>query len=43
MEVDDQQLARFMEAAHCSLEQAQFFLEACGGSFDRALTMFHGE
>ena len=41
-EVDDQQLARFLEATHCSVEQAQFFLEASGGAFDRALNMFYG-
>lgn len=41
-EVDDQQLARFLEATHCSVEQAQFFLEASGGVYDRALNMYYG-
>lgn len=40
MEVDDEAVARFMSAAHCDAEQAQFFLEACGGNHDRALHMF---
>lgn len=42
MEVDDEAVARFMSAAHCDAEQAQFFLEACGGNHDRALHMFLG-
>ncbi|KAI7840654.1 hypothetical protein COHA_005675 [Chlorella ohadii] len=41
MDVDDQAIARFMEATHASAEQAQFFLEACGGDFDRAMNMFY--
>ncbi|KAL4443291.1 hypothetical protein ABPG75_011028 [Micractinium tetrahymenae] len=40
MDVDDEAVARFMSAAHCDAEQAQFFLEACGGNHDRALHMF---
>lgn len=40
--VDDEAVARFMSAAHCDAEQAQFFLEACGGNHDRALQMFLG-
>jgi hypothetical protein len=42
MDVDDRELARFMEATHASADQAQFFLEACGGNYDRALSMFQG-
>ncbi len=42
MEVNDEAVARFMSAAHCDAEQAQFFLEACGGNHDRALHMFLG-
>jgi hypothetical protein len=42
MEVDDQALARFMEACHCGAAEEQFFLEACGGSHERALAMFLG-
>jgi hypothetical protein len=42
MEVDDRQLARFMEATHASFDQAHFFLEAAGGNYDRALSMFLG-
>ncbi|EFN56883.1 hypothetical protein CHLNCDRAFT_144534 [Chlorella variabilis] len=41
MDVDDQELARFMEATHASFDQAQFFLEASGGNYERALSMFH--
>lgn len=41
-DVDDQALARFMAEAHCSLDQAQFFLEACGGNHSRAIAMFYG-
>jgi hypothetical protein len=42
MEADDQQIARFMEATHTSFEQAQFFLEAAGGNYDRGVSMFYG-
>jgi hypothetical protein len=43
MDVDDQELARFMEATGAGPDQAQFFLEACGGNYERALSMFYGE
>ncbi|KAL4854252.1 putative oxidoreductase YhdF [Chlorella vulgaris] len=41
MEADDQQIARFMEATHTSFEQAQFFLEAAGGNYERGVSMFY--
>lgn len=41
MDVDDQAIARFMETTHASADQAQFFLEACGGNFERATNMFY--
>ena len=43
MDVNDEDLARFIEATHCGVEQAQFFLEASGGNYDRALNLFYGE
>lgn len=42
-DADDQQLARFLEATHCTVDQAQFFLEASGGNYDRAVTMYYGK
>ena len=39
----DDELARFMDATGAGPDQAQFFLEACGGNYERALSMFYGE
>lgn len=43
MDVDDQELARLMEATGAGPDQAQFFLEASGGNYERALAMAYGE
>lgn len=43
MEVEEQLVLRFIEMTECPVDQAQFFLEASGGNFDVALTMFSGE
>jgi hypothetical protein len=42
MDVDDQSVTRLVAATGCTPEQAHFFLEACGGNYDRSLSMYHG-
>ena len=42
MEIDDSAVARFVSATSCEPAQAQFFLEACGGNYERALEMHRG-
>ena len=41
-DIDDQTIARFVEATSASPEHATFFLQACDGNFDRAVQMFQG-
>ena len=42
-DVSDEAVASFVAVTHSSPEQAQFFLEASAGNFDRAVAMFFGE
>lgn len=41
-EVDSEEVARFVAVANCPADQAHFFLQATGGNFDRALTLYFG-
>ena len=42
MDVDDQAVARFVEVTSATPDHATFFLQACGGNFDRAVQMYQG-
>lgn len=35
-------VARFVSLTNCPADQAQFYLEANGGNFDRAVAMYYG-
>ncbi len=39
-DVDDHAVARFVEVTSATPEHATFFLQACGGNFDRAVQMY---
>jgi len=41
-EVDDHEVARFVEVTSATPDHATFFLQACGGNFDRAVQMYQG-
>ncbi len=41
-EVDREEVARFVGIANCPSDQAQFFLQATDGNFDRALALYFG-
>ena len=43
VDIDDHTVARFVEVTSASPDHAMFFLQACGGNFDRAVQMYRGK
>lgn len=42
MDIDEREIERMMRLTGGSRDQCHFFLEACGGNFERAVDMLRG-
>lgn len=40
--MDAEDVSRFVSLTNCPADQAQFYLEANNGNFDRAIAMYYG-